>query len=73
MKKQIKVHTAEGRFSSIIIGILPLAYACVTWLVRPEYINIFFVHPLGKILLITAITLELAGFFIMRMLTKVDL
>ncbi len=73
LKRQAQALSAEGRSSSIILGILPVVFAGVTWLFNPEYISILFTHPLGKTLLIFAIILVAAGFVIMRIMSRIEI
>ncbi|WP_319526470.1 type II secretion system F family protein [uncultured Desulfosarcina sp.] len=68
---QIRAITAEGRVTIVILGLIPVVFSMITWLVNPEYIRVLFVHPAGKLLLLLAIFLELAGFVIMRQLIRI--
>lgn len=47
IKGEIRTLTAQGRFSSIIITILPIALAVYIRLVNPEYFQTLFSHPVG--------------------------
>ena len=71
LKGQIKVLTAEARMSCLIIGILPVGFGTLVYLVNPDYLRPLFVDPLGRKLLFAAGVLEVAGFIVMKMLTKV--
>ena len=42
IRHEIKALTAEGRFSGIILGIFPIAFAGVLYLVQPDYISELF-------------------------------
>lgn len=72
LRRQIRSLTAEGRSSALILGILPLAVGLFFWLVRPDYLRMLFVHPAGRKMLLVAGMLELLGFLIMRILTRIN-
>ncbi len=71
LKRQVKASTAEGRATALILGLMPVAFAAVTWLMKPDYVEVFLKHPLGRKLFMVVIFLELAGFFLMRVLSRV--
>jgi tight adherence protein B len=71
LKRQIKVLTAEGRSSALILGLLPVAFLGVAWIFNPEYVSLLFTNPLGKKLLLIAVLSECAGFAIMRVMTRI--
>ncbi|MDY6852028.1 MAG: type II secretion system F family protein [Thermodesulfobacteriota bacterium] len=72
LKRQVKALTAEGRITSLVLGVLPMAFAGITWILNPDYITILFSDPLGRRLLALAIALEIAGFTIMRLVSKIE-
>jgi tight adherence protein B len=63
--------TAEGRITSLILGLLPVAFAAITWFLNPKYISILFVHPVGKKLLVFALFLEALGFYVMKKISGI--
>ena len=72
VKREVKALTAEGRISSIVLGILPFAFGGLTYLLNPDYIRMLFVHPIGQKVLLLAMAFEAAGFAVMRALTKIE-
>ena len=42
IRREIKALTAEGRFSGWILGIFPVAFAGVLYLVQPDYMGVLF-------------------------------
>ncbi|AEB08664.1 type II secretion system F family protein [Desulfobacca acetoxidans] len=70
-QRRVRASTAEGRTTAFILGILPLGFAAVTWLLRPEYMRVFRDHPLGRKLLVVVILMEAAGFLVMRAMLRV--
>lgn len=72
LARQVKALSAEARLSSLIIGLLPVGFALLTYLFNPVYISFFFTDPTGQKLLFLALALEAAGFTIMRIMGRVD-
>jgi tight adherence protein B len=72
LKRQVQVSSSEARASAIILGALPAAFALITWAMKPDYIDVFLTHPIGKKLFLAVVVMELAGFLIMRRLSRVE-
>lgn len=72
LKRQVMAMTAEGRSSAMILGLLPLGVGAFFYLVKPAYIQPLFSHPTGRRMLIAAILMEIAGFVVMRLMTRIE-
>ncbi len=70
--RTVKATSAEGRLSILFLGMLPLAFAGLMYLVNPEYIRLLFVDPVGRILLFLAFALDVVGFVVMRIMTRIN-
>jgi tight adherence protein B len=66
LKMQVKALTAEGRTTSLILRMIPIGFAAITWFLNPKYISLLFVHPIGKKLLLMAVMLEVIAYFVMK-------
>jgi len=73
LQRQVKALTAEGRLTSLIIGVLPIVFGAVSYMVNPGYVSRLFIDPMGKNLLFLAIVLEILGFVSMRFLARVKI
>ena len=62
VKNDIRVMTASGRSSGLIIGVLPIAIGGILMLINPGYIESFFETQLGMTMLIIGIVMETIGF-----------
>jgi len=61
--------TADGRLSGIALVLLPLVLAAAIALTNPGYLSPLIVEPLGKLLVLGAVCMQvIGGFWIMRML-----
>lgn len=59
--RQIKVLTAEGRLSAIILFLLPLVLGAVLFVVNPQYISTLFTTTAGLALVAAAMVLMIVG------------
>lgn len=66
LKGDIKVLTASGRVSGLIIGMLPICVGFLIFLINPEYMKVLFNTDIGKVLLAVAAAMECIGFIIVR-------
>ena len=70
---QIKVFTAQGRFSAIIISALPVGFAVIISFINPGYLEPLFVTKAGHIMLGAGVLMEIMGFLIIRKVTQIKL
>jgi len=72
VRRQIKVLSAEGRLSAIILVALPFVLAGYISIVNPGYINQLFKVTIGKIMIGGGIVLMGIGILWMRKIIKID-
>ena len=61
MQASVKVLSAEGRISALILSTLPFALAGLLTLINPEFVAVLWTHPLGIQLLMIALGLMFTG------------
>jgi len=66
LKSDIRVMTASGRTSGLVIGALPLIVGGLLMLINPGYIEMFFSTDIGTAMLIGAGVMEVLGFLVIR-------
>ncbi len=66
IRDEVRVLTAQGRMSGIIIGLLPVAIALMLMVMNPDFIGAFFDSAIGKIMLTVGVFLEIIGFLAVR-------
>lgn len=71
IRQEVKVLTASGRISGIIIGLLPVFLVFVLALINPGYFGSFFETTIGQAMVIVAIIMEIMGFIIIRKIADV--
>ena len=68
---QMKVYTAQGRFSMWILGMLPVGFALLMQLINPGYLAPLFEEKSGHVLLIFALSLQIIGFLVIRKIVTI--
>lgn len=71
LREEVRVFSAQGRMSGIIIGLLPVAVILFLMILNPTYLMDFVNHPIGKILLIASVFLEVTGFIIINKIVDI--
>jgi tight adherence protein B len=72
IQREVKVLTAQGKLSGILIALLPLFLIAALLVLNPEYFNVLISDSRGIIMLIVAGVLEIVGFVVIRRLTNID-
>lgn len=63
--------TAHGRFSGVILSVLPIAMGFLIALIAPDYMLGFIRDPVGQVLLLAALFLQLVGFIWIRRVVNI--
>lgn len=71
IKQEVKVLTASGRMSSMIIGLLPIFLVLILMLTNPTYFGGFFQSTLGIVLAVISIVMEIIGFALIRKISDI--
>ena len=69
---QTRALTAEGRLSGRILTVLPFAMAGVLYLIQPDYLLVLFQDFTGKMIVGTAIAMQVMGYLIIRKIVNLD-
>jgi len=72
LKRQVRVHTAQGRLTGWILTFLPLVLGVLLYLVNPETMSILWKHPAGRKLLYAAACMTLAGGAIIHKIVNME-
>lgn len=73
LKREVKVLTAQGRLSGIVIGLLPVLLLAAMLVLNPEYLNTLIYDPRGLAMLVTGIILEVIGLFIVKKIISIEM
>ena len=72
MKREIKALTAQGRFSAIVLLMLPFATAAFCWIFNSEQMQLFVTEEEGRIALLVAVILEILGYVIIHRIVDIE-
>jgi tight adherence protein B len=71
LSSQIRALTAQSRMSGMVVGLLPLVVLAMFSVVQPNYAQMLFFDHTGKLILKTAMGLDLGAFLLIRHILKV--
>lgn len=72
IKGEIKILTAQGRVSGLIISLLPVALGVILYFMNPSYILTLFQHPMGLGMLGLAALMQAIGIFLIRRIIRIE-
>jgi tight adherence protein B len=72
IRRQIRVHTAHGRFTGYVLLALPAALGVALSFINPEHMNLLFREHMGQMMLIGAIVMQTVGFLWIRQVIKIE-
>jgi tight adherence protein B len=71
LKKEVRIKTAQGRLTGIILTCLPIGLGILLYLVHPEGIRLLWSRPLGVKMLWTSSVMTVIGGLIIRKITRI--
>jgi tight adherence protein B len=72
IQRQIRVHTAHGRFTGYVLLALPAALAIALSFINPEHMQTLFHERMGQQMLMGAIVMQTVGFLWIRQVIKIE-
>ena len=72
IRRQIRVHTAHGRFTGYVLLALPAALGIALSFINPEHMNLLFQERMGQMMLMGAIVMQTVGFVWIRKVIKIE-
>jgi tight adherence protein B len=71
LKKQVSVHTAQGRMTGWILSLLPLGLGLGLYFVNPNGMSVLWTRPVGLKLLYTATAMDVVGALSIRKIVRI--
>ncbi len=71
LKADVRVVTASGRMSGIVIGVMPIALGLIIYLINPEYMKSFVASGAGRIMLAIGAVMETLGFLMIKKILSI--
>jgi tight adherence protein B len=72
LKRQVRVHTAQGRMTGWILSFLPLVLGVALYFVNPKTMSILWTRPIGIKLLYASAAMTVTGAFIIRKIVNME-
>ena len=72
LKRQVRVHTAQGRITGWILSFLPLVLGVALYLINPESMSLLWTRAIGIKLLYASATMTIIGALIIRKIVNMD-
>ena len=70
--RQVRVHTAQGRLTMVLLMALPPTIVVIMTLLNPGFIRPLFVDPIGHALIVGGITMQTLGYFFIRRIIRIQ-
>ena len=70
--RQVRVHTAHGRFTGYVLMALPAALAIALSFINPEHMQLLFRERMGQTMLMGSIVMQVVGFIWIRQVIKIE-
>lgn len=70
--RQVRVHTAHGRFTGYVLMALPAGLTVVLWFINREHISLLFTERMGQTMLAGAIVLQVLGYLWIKRIVKIE-
>jgi tight adherence protein B len=70
--RQVRVHTAHGRFTGYVLLALPAFLAIALMFINPDHMNLLFREPLGQYMLMTAMVMQAVGYIWIKQVIKIE-
>jgi tight adherence protein B len=69
---KVKILSSEGRFSAAVLLILPIVIGVLVQLLNPDYMEILYQEPSGRISIVVALISMAFGFLVIRRMIKIN-
>ncbi len=70
--RQVRVHTAHGRFTGYVLLALPVALAVALSFINPDHMNLLFKEKMGQMMLGVAAVMNVIGYLWIRQIIKIE-
>ncbi len=73
VRRLVKVLTAQGKFSSVVVAMVPVGIFLFLMLFNPSHLDPLFHETVGQVSGIVAIFMVIAGFYVIRRIVSIEL
>ncbi len=72
IRRQVRVHTAHGRFTGYVLLSLPAVLAMVLSFINPDHMNLLFRERMGQMMLGIALVMQVVGYLWIQRIVKIE-
>jgi tight adherence protein B len=72
IRRQVRVHTAHGRFTGYVLLALPAALGIALSFINPDHMNLLFREHMGQVMLVVAMVMQTIGYIWIRQVIKIE-
>ena len=70
--RQVRVHTAHGRFTGYVLLALPAALGVVLAWMNPDHMDLLFKEKMGQMMIMGAVVMQTIGFIWIKQVIKIE-
>jgi tight adherence protein B len=71
LRRLVKTLTTQGRMSRWVVSLLPVGLLALITLINPEYMQPLYTHPIGRVLLVLAGVMVVAGSLVIKRIINI--
>lgn len=72
IRRQVRVHTAHGRFTGYVLLALPAFLAIALSFINPEHMDLLFKDRIGQMMIMAAIVMQTIGWIWIKQVVKIE-
>lgn len=72
MRREVKTLTAQGRMSGWILILMPIGMAIFMTSMKPDYLDPLFHHPIGQMILVITVVMEIIGAIVINRIIDIE-
>jgi tight adherence protein B len=72
LKRQVRVHTAQGRLTGWILSLLPLGLGIALYIVDPKVMSILWTRKIGQELMVASVVMTIIGGLVIRKIVNME-
>lgn len=70
LRREIRIHTAQGRLSGLILILLPIVLAILIQILNKDYLKILYDDPVGLYMILIVIVLQIIGVYFIKRIVR---
>jgi tight adherence protein B len=71
LEREVKIHSAYGRLSGVILVLLPIIVAIIIFVLNPEYLKVLWVEKIGRYFVGIAIIMQIIGIWVINRIVNI--